>query len=58
MRCKICNKEFKKGEPIMYIESITGCCIDCIRLFSEKDDDDDNEDYLTEHPFFRNKSGD
>lgn len=35
-KCKICNKEFK---PSTFIEYMTGCCIDCLRLFSEPDDD-------------------
>lgn len=37
-KCKICNKEF---EPSTFIEYKTGCCIDCLKLFSEPDDDDE-----------------
>lgn len=61
-KCKICGKEL--GQT--YIEDVTQCCMDCLRLFTELDDDDmtrddfevmDNsdEEYLTEHWLFKNK---
>lgn len=44
-RCKICNKEF---EPSTFIEYMTGCCTDCLRLFTEPDDDDMHRDDFEE----------
>lgn len=52
MICKICKKEFK---PNMFIEEITGCDIECIRLFSEPESNEDSEEYLTEHWLFKIK---
>lgn len=38
MKCKICGKELGQGN-LTYIEDITQCCMDCLRLFTEPDDD-------------------
>lgn len=35
-KCKICNKPL--GDT--YIEDVTQCCMDCLRLFTEPDNDD------------------
>lgn len=35
-KCKICNNPL--GDT--YIEDVTQCCMDCLRLFTEPDNDD------------------
>ena len=40
-KCKICNKPL--GDT--YIEDVTQCCIDCLRLFTEPDDEITNDNF-------------